>query len=87
MVERYIGRKIKPKDCRYVDFSMQVNRLIDESSARGITPTLIDHYYWLRGMFDADDVLKRDFNLETRLVLSSGNPEVQLLIRDLLGTG
>jgi hypothetical protein len=63
---------------------MQVSRLIDESSAREIPPTLIDHYYWLRGMLDSDGALKSDFNLETRLVLSSGNPEVELLIRDLL---
>ncbi len=70
-----------------MDFCRRVRRLIEGSSARGLTPTVVDHYYWLRGMFDGKGELRGKINLEARLVLSAGDAETVRLVGELKGVG
>ena len=84
MVKLHDGERLIEKDGRYVDFSRRVRRLIEVSDVRDLTPTVIDHYYWLRGMYDGKGELKREINLEARLVLGSGDAEVRRLVGELL---
>ena len=85
MVRLHDGERLIVGDCRYVDFSRRVRRLIEGSDVRGLTPTVIDHYYWLRGMYDGRGELKSKINLEARLVLGSDDSEVRRLVGELLG--
>ena len=85
VVKQHDGERLIVGDGRYVDFSRRVRRLIEASDLRGLTPTIIDHYYWLRRMYDSRGELKSKINLEARLVLGSDDLEVRRLVRELLG--
>ena len=87
VVKRHGAGRIREFEGRYVDFVHWVRRLTEGLPEEDQTPERVDYFYWLRGMFDRDGELKDEINLEARLVLGSGDPEVRRLVGELLGGG
>ncbi len=87
VVKRHGAGRIREFEGRYVDFVKWLRLLIEDLPAGDQTPERVDYFYWLRGMFDRDDELKDEINLEAWLVLSAGDDETRGLVKQLLGEG